>query len=323
MATRRYVAKELQLDPNSNGTGPVLTAAQLAAMLAAGSPQPANLIYAGPSSGGNAAPTFRSLVANDLPTVPITKGGTGATTAEGARAALGIDTALAGKQNADPLLSAIAALSTTADRLIYTTGVDTVALSPLTSFARSLLDDADAATARATLGLGANASVTFGALLATNITGVTIFATNVASTSVNAQSLTGANITATGAISGGSANIAGDIAAGRLFRCPSVPPYQSSNSAIVLTAASSGGTFISPVGFELPNVASIPTNWNVRLIFEDYGAYVSALGGNIIDPEGAFGDSALQSSNSWGLMDIYTDGTNYIVAHYRGLFQSV
>lgn len=42
--------------------------------------QNANLIYAGPTTGAAAAPGFRSLVAADLPTVPITGGGTGATT---------------------------------------------------------------------------------------------------------------------------------------------------------------------------------------------------------------------------------------------------
>lgn len=42
-----------------------------------GSVQDANKVFAGPASGGSAAPSFRSLVADDLPTVPPTKGGTG------------------------------------------------------------------------------------------------------------------------------------------------------------------------------------------------------------------------------------------------------
>lgn len=56
------------------------------------------------------------------------------------------------KQDQDALLDAIAALSMVADRYIYGTGTDTVALGTITAFARTLLDDADAATARATLG---------------------------------------------------------------------------------------------------------------------------------------------------------------------------
>ncbi len=55
-------------------------------------------------------------------------------------------------QPLDALLTAIAALTTSADQLIYSTGSDAVAMTALTAFARTLLDDADAATARATLG---------------------------------------------------------------------------------------------------------------------------------------------------------------------------
>lgn len=44
--------------------------------------QNANLVFAGPSSGMSAAPTFRALVNNDLPTVDIAHGGTGQTTAQ-------------------------------------------------------------------------------------------------------------------------------------------------------------------------------------------------------------------------------------------------
>lgn len=55
----------------------------------------------------------------------------------------------------DAGLASIAGLTTAADRMIYTTASDTYAVATLTSFARTLLDDADAATARATLGAAA------------------------------------------------------------------------------------------------------------------------------------------------------------------------
>lgn len=57
------------------------------------------------------------------------------------------------KQDKDATLTAIAALVTAADKLIYATGSDTFATTTLTAFARTLLDDADAATMRATLGI--------------------------------------------------------------------------------------------------------------------------------------------------------------------------
>lgn len=76
---------------------------------------------------------------------PIVAGGTGATTAGDARANLSV------QEESDGLTS-IAALGTAADKMLYTTAEDTYAEADLTSFARSILDDADAASARATLG---------------------------------------------------------------------------------------------------------------------------------------------------------------------------
>lgn len=55
---------------------PVTTTGTLTFALAT---QTANRVWAGPTSGSAAAPTFRALVANDLPTVPTSKGGTGLT----------------------------------------------------------------------------------------------------------------------------------------------------------------------------------------------------------------------------------------------------
>ena len=57
-----------------------------------------------------------------------------------------------GKQDADSTLTALANLTTSADKLIYATGADQFGLTPLTAFIRTLLDDADAAAALATLG---------------------------------------------------------------------------------------------------------------------------------------------------------------------------
>jgi hypothetical protein len=51
-------------------------------------------------------------------------------------------------------LASVGSLTPVADRLAYYTGASAAALATVTAFARTLLDDADAATARGTLGLG-------------------------------------------------------------------------------------------------------------------------------------------------------------------------
>ena len=57
-------------------------------------------------------------------------------------------------QPKDATLTSISALGTAANKMLYTTGVDTWAEADLSAFGRSLIDDADATAARATLGLG-------------------------------------------------------------------------------------------------------------------------------------------------------------------------
>jgi len=85
------------------------------------------------------------------------------------------DTLLGTKQPADATLTAMAGVTTAADRLIYFNGVDTALATAFTGFGRSLVDDNDAAAARTTLGLGAMALQGDSAVTITggSITGIT------------------------------------------------------------------------------------------------------------------------------------------------------
>lgn len=82
--------------------------------------------------------------------------------AAAARTTLGLGTAATSAssafQAADATLTALAALGTGADKVPYFTGADTAAETTLSSFGRSLIDDADASAARTTLVLGDSAT---------------------------------------------------------------------------------------------------------------------------------------------------------------------
>lgn len=86
-----------------------------------------------------------------VPTAPTATAGTNTT--QLATTAF-VQTGLSSRQPLDATLTALAGVTTAANQLIYATGSDAFATTGLTSFGRSLIDDADAATARTTLGLG-------------------------------------------------------------------------------------------------------------------------------------------------------------------------
>jgi len=82
--------------------------------------------------------------------VAVVDGGTGASDASGARTNLGLVIGT-NVQAQDATLQSIAALGTAADRMLYTTGVDTWAELAVTSVGRNLLDDTTTAAQLATL----------------------------------------------------------------------------------------------------------------------------------------------------------------------------
>jgi hypothetical protein len=87
----------------------------------------------------------------------------------------------------DALLQSISGLTFAADSLIYGSGSDTAAVTTLTTFARTLLDDADASTMRTTLGV----------VIGTNVQAFNATLTSLTSASANGVSLvTAANYAA-------------------------------------------------------------------------------------------------------------------------------
>jgi hypothetical protein len=117
----------------------------------------------------------------------VADGGTGSSTATAARTALGLAIGTdVEAYNAN--LAAIAGLTSAADKLPYFTGSGTAAVTAFTSYGRSLVDDADAATARTTLGLGTAATQ------ATGTSGANVPLLNGANTWSTTQTLTAAPV---------------------------------------------------------------------------------------------------------------------------------
>jgi hypothetical protein len=88
------------------------------------------------------------LVASTIAVTPT--GGISQTNVQAALA--GLDTRVTARQPLDATLTALAGVTTSANTVVYATGADVFTTTVLTPYARTLLDDADAASARATLG---------------------------------------------------------------------------------------------------------------------------------------------------------------------------
>lgn len=119
---------------------------------------PATNIYRPNLAGiGLGALAYKSVILpSDLDpgfVLSVNKGGTGANTATGARNALGLAIGT-NVQGFHANLAAEAGLVGAADKLAYYTGAGAKSLTDLSPFARSLLDDENAETARETLGVG-------------------------------------------------------------------------------------------------------------------------------------------------------------------------
>ncbi|MBW8308079.1 MAG: hypothetical protein K0M45_00295 [Candidatus Paracaedibacteraceae bacterium] len=103
--------------------------------------------------------------------VAVADGGTGASTATLARTNLGLEIGV-NVQAYDETLQSLSALGTAANKMPYTTGVDTWAETDITAAGRALLDDNNSAAQRTTLGLTIGTDVQAQSAKLTSIAGL-------------------------------------------------------------------------------------------------------------------------------------------------------
>jgi len=127
--------------------------------------------------GTNVVEAITSIGALTLDSpLAVAQGGTGATSASAALTALG------GQTQSD-VLDDLAGLTQAADKLPYFDSSTTAALASFTTFARTILDDADASAVRTTLGLGTLS--TKSTIASTDITNGTIATADIAADAID------------------------------------------------------------------------------------------------------------------------------------------
>ena len=147
------VADADQIELLQGGTNKRATAAMVRAGLVSSSAvQSANTVFAGPTTGAAAAPTFRTLVTADLPTVPYTKGGTGLTALGSALQVLRVNSGGTALEFADPAGGGTIDGSGTADYVARWTDANTLAAAALRdNGTRAAVGDAPSSTASFTV----------------------------------------------------------------------------------------------------------------------------------------------------------------------------
>jgi hypothetical protein len=241
---------------------------------------------------GNAS-TATALTA----TLGVAAGGTGATSASDARTNLGVAIGT-DVQAYDADLAAIAGVASTANALPYFTGAGAAAVTTLSVYGRTLIDDADAATARGTLGLvlGTDVQPFDGDLSAIGaLTGTSgVYVKTAANTAALRTITAGTGITVTN----------GDGAAGNPTIAAAVTSVQGNTGAVIVSVpvttvqGSTGAVIVTYSGIQ-----GVPTQLSqFSNNLGNYGSYIASASGG----DSGFGNQSPRISS----VSLSKQGTN-------------
>ena len=210
--------------------------------------------FSGTHSG---AASLTSGTITGITDLAVADGGTGASDAAGARTNLGLVIGT-NVQAYDADLAAIAGLTSAANALPYFTGAGAAAVTTLSAYGRTLIDDADAATARTTLGLvlGTDVQPFDGDLSAIGaLTGASgIYVKTAANTAALRSIAQGAGITITN----------GDGAAGNPTIAANVTSVQGNTGAVIVSVpvtsvqGATGAVIVTNIGGTATNASNVP-----------------------------------------------------------------
>lgn len=161
----RFTAGSGDVQEITPGTGLTLDASGVLSVAAGGGAQPLDATLTALAGVTTAADTLEYFtgvdVAASTPLTPLARTLLDDTTQAAMQATLALVPGTT-VQVHDATTTALAGVTTGADKLPFFTGVDTASTTTLTAFMRSLLDDPDAATARTTLGVTGGSTTLLG-----------------------------------------------------------------------------------------------------------------------------------------------------------------